>query len=407
MSAAIYHYTARSEEGAAVAGTMRAGSQREVVVHLRARGLFVTSLDSAGTARGRVRSLLRFGGSRRNATAALMRSLAELIASGVPLRRAISALLRQCSDRRLKDALAAIAADLDAGCALSESMQSRPGEFSDEIVALVGAGELGGILDDACARAASIMEREIALRKRIFATLAYPAVVMIAACALMAFLLVVTVPAFASILMQLHASLPVSTILMLDASSLLRRPAVWPVIAIIAGGAIVAGGSLRSQPSISAWIDAQLLRVPLLGALQRHANAATFCRTLGTLLHCGVVMTAAAKTSAGAVRNAAFRTRALNFERQLATGSTLAPLLEQSRLFDAASVQMAYVGEESGSLDAMLLHIADHHDADAQHRLTMITAMLEPAMILVLGAVIGTIVGSILVPLYSAIGNVH
>lgn len=403
----VYHYTARSGEGQFVSGTMRARSEREAIAHLRTRRLFVTSLEAANGARGRVRALLMLRRTRRSSRSVFVRSLAALIAGGMPLHRALQVTIEQCKEERFAETLRSVTADVDAGASLSDALQRRPRDFSGHIVAMIRAGELGGVLDDVLARAATLLEREDALRKQIIAATAYPAFVSSSALGLIVFLMIVTVPAFTSILEQLHASLPLSTQIMISGSVLLRRPLSWAIIVAAVGTVIACLCALRGRDAVAAWIDRKILDLPAWGAMQRSTNIAAFTRTVGTLLQCGVLITNAVRTASDVVTNAAYRRATYELEHSLRAGMAFAPLLEQSGLFGPMVVQMVYVGEESGSLDAMLIRLAEHYEAEVSAGLAAVTAVLEPALILALGGVVGTIVASILVPLYGAIGSIH
>jgi type IV pilus assembly protein PilC len=407
VSAGLYHYTARSQQGGSVAGTLRVESERDAIAHLRARGLFITSLESTGCARGRVAVLFSALLHRRDATARVVRFLATLVASGVPLRRALRCTIEQCNEEILKEALQAVAQELDAGVSLSEAMRRRPREFPEQLAALVAAGELGGILDQTLDRAASLLEREGRLRKQLASALTYPAVVLPAAIGLTLFLLVSTVPAFGRILTELHAQLPLSTAILLAASDLIRTPTAWLLGTFVGGSLIAAIVAARYNRHVLVAIDGFVLNVPVIGAMQRSVNIAAFTRTLGTLLQCGVVITDAVRTAGGVTTSAAYQKAAARLGQSLGTGTTLAPLLAENGLFGAVAVEMAYVGEESGSLDAMLVRIAEHHEGEVEQALRVMTGILEPAIILGLGGIIGTIVASILVPLYGAIGSLH
>jgi type IV pilus assembly protein PilC len=407
MSAQLYYYTARLQDGRGVAGVLRTDSQRDALIQLRARGLFVTSLGSAGGGRGWLGAMLAFRFSHRDATTRTMRSLAVLVGSGVPLRRSLECVIDQCRDAVLREALSAIAGELDSGASLSRSMRGRPTQFRDQVIALIAAGELGGTLDQALDRAADLLERNSALRRQLVAALAYPTIVLSAALSLVLFLLVATVPAFAGILTQMHAQLPLPTRALLTASELARLPAAWVAVLLVT---IVATGltwTIRNSSYAVGRLDRIVLKVPFFGPVQRAVNVAAFTRTLGTLLQSGVVITEAIRTTGNVTTNKAFRSAVVEMESRLCEGSTLAPLLAQSGLFDNTAVEMAYVGEESGALDAMLIRIAGYCEQEVDHALRVLTGVLEPTMIVVLGTIVGSIVAAILVPLYSAIGSLH
>lgn len=404
---AVYHYTARSDEGSIVTGTMRAPSRYDAVLQLRGRRLFVTSLDDEADVRGKVKALLTLAAPRRRTRAAFFRSLAVLVGAGATLRRALAVSIDQCGDSRFAEALRAAAADVDEGTALSDAMSRRPAEFSTTIVAMVRAGEVGGVLEEVLDRCAIMLEREGELRRRVAAALTYPGLVMAAAGGLVGFLLLTTVPSLSSIFTELHASLPLSTRLMIAVSESLRTP-----VAPFAGAAICAciiGGTVAFQQggARSLWLDERMLKLPVIGRIRSSAATATFALTVGTLLQCGVAIAESVGTAAGVVGNGAYRQAILRVERLLAEGTGFALALRTVGTFEALCVGLAAIGEESGSLDGMLLRAAEHYEADVSATLATITSIIEPIMIAVLGIAVGTIVASIIIPLYAAIGNIR
>ncbi len=407
MTQTLFHYTARSRSGAVIAGSMRARSGGEAIAHLRSRRLFVTSLESATSIRGSLRVFLARVQFRGASRATFLRSLAVMMEAGTSLQRALAVCMGQCPRGPFAETLRGVAADVDAGAALSEAMARRPAEFPEELTAMVRAGELGGTLEEVLTRSAALIEHREALRRRLTASLAYPCFVLAVAFGLLAFILIATVPAFASILTQLHTRLPLSTRLMLSASGMLRSQRSLEIAAALLAG--VAGFVMicRRNAHVLSALSRGMLGTPLIGALQRCANVAAFARTSGMLVQCGVIITEAVRAASDVLPNQVYRRAAIEIERALHEGRALAPALERSGLFGALCVQLVAVGEESGTLDAMLLRIAEHHEAEIDALLRTLVAVLEPALIVVLGGIIGTIVASILIPLYSAIGNVH
>lgn len=403
----MYHYTARSDGGIVVAGTMRASSRGAAVAQLRGRRLFVTSLDDEVNVRGKAKALFKLASSQRRTRAAFFRALAVLVGAGTTLRRALAVSIEQCKDARFAEALRAAAADVDGGTALSDAMSRRPAEFSATIVAMVRAGELGGVLEDVLDRCATMLEREGELRRRVTAALTYPALVMTVSAGLVVFLLVATVPSLSSMFAQLHASLPLSTRLMIGASQLLRAPEA-PLAAITMCACMVGITMLARRIGMRGlWLDKSMLKLPIIGRIRSSAATATFARTVGTLLQCGVAITESVRTAADVVGSEAYRHAILGVERLLSEGTAFAPALRYVGTFDPLCVGLAAVGEESGSLDGMLLRAAEHYESDVSASLATITSVIEPVMIAALGSVVGLIVASIIIPLYAAIGNIR
>jgi type IV pilus assembly protein PilC len=403
----IFHYTARSEAGIAVAGAMAASSHQEAFARLRARRLFVTSIDAAGSLRGALAAIGAQSRSRRAARATFVRTLAVLVSSGTPLLRALATAAEQCRDARFAETLRAVSADVSGGCALSDALARRPSDFPSNIVAMVRAGELGGILDDVLERSASVLERVDAVRRQVVSALAYPAFVLTSAACLVGFMLVVTVPGFAGILAELHADVPLPTRILLSLSELVRNPMSWLGVAPALGGGIAAGALFARDARVRQWVDHIALKAPVIGDIRRGSCIASFARTVGTLVECGVILTAAVETSAGVVHSAAFRNAIGGISDALNEGAPLSVALAHSGISWGLCEQMAAVGEQSGTLDTVLVRVAEHYEADLEIMVRGITSILEPALIVALGLVVGGLVASILVPLYAAIGNVH
>lgn len=400
----LYYYTARSPRGELLRGSIEARSHAAALALLRTRAIFVTSLSCAGTAAGTVAAALQGGGVSRTRLVPLFRALATLAAAGVPLRGAIGVLRDESRSGRLSEALASIETAIESGHALSQAFAQHPKEFPPLYTAMIAAGEAGGTLEQVLERLATLLERESAVRKRVAASLAYPAVVAVAALALVAFLLVSIVPMFQSLYAQMRVPLPASTTALLLAGSALRSPSAIAAAIVCAALLAAAVYAVRSTPRGAAAAEHLAWKLPVLGAITRRVHGARFARTLGSLLQSGLPLTAALDTVAP-VAGAPVRRCIDDLREQLAGGSPLHGPLAASRLFDPLFVQMVRVGEETGCVDAMLLRVAEYYEADVEAALSALGSLLEPAMILVLGGAVAFIVSSIFIPLYTLIGN--
>lgn len=407
MTATLYRYSARTRSGNAVAGTMLASSEGDALTRLRGRRLLITSLEDAATVRGRVAGIMRRHSSRKSAQTDALRTLSTLVSSGTSLIRALGVAAEQCRDKQFAETLRAIRADVTGGVALSEAVGRRPLEFPQSVVAMIRAGEVGGILDEVLQRSAAILAHRDALRRQLGSLLAYPLFVLGAATLLMLFLIIVTLPGFASILTQLHASLPLSTRLLLAMSGALRNPGIWLMMAVVGTVIALGAASLARTSYGSSLIDMLSLNISVVGALRRQANIAAFARTTGTLLQCGVGLNASVEAAADVVTSVTYRNAAHDAIRLLSDGEPLSGVLDRSGLFGGLCVQMASVGEESGALDVALIRVAEHYESELSVSLRGLTSVIEPALILVLGVFVGSVVASILVPLYAAVGSIH
>lgn len=405
--ASLYYYTARNAEGAFVRGSIEANSDIGALAGLRTRALFVTSLAAATTPRGLLASSIQFGPVRHAVLVTFFRSFATLIGSGVPMRRALEVTIEQCTDSRLSEALNAILTDIEGGSALSDAMAKRPREFSELYVAMIRAGELGGVLDEVLERLATFLERDRTMRKRLSSALTYPAIVALTAGGLVVFLLSSIVPMFASLFDQMHVELPLTTSLLISVGRAFQNGPFW--LSCTAGTLVLALAALRfrrTQRGRLLW-DQSKLKVPIFGAIVRKAALARLARMLGSLLRSGVGLIFALEVVADVVGNAAYALSITSVRQALREGDALGEPLAASGLYDPLIVQMVRVGEETGTLDTMLMRVAEYYELDVETALSTLGSTLEPLLIVLLGGVVGFIVFSIFIPLYTLIGSIR
>lgn len=404
--ASLYFYTARDVNGAFVRGSIEAGTASAALSSLRARALYVTSLANGSTTRGTIAAALQIGGVSQKSLVTFFRSFSTLVRAGVPMRRSLDVTIEECGDSRLREALQSVVCDIENGLALSEAMARRPKEFPRLFVAMIKAGELGGVLDDVLERIAGVVERDRAARKRLSAALAYPGIVACAAIGLILFLVTTIVPMFRSMYDQMHVPLPPITAALITAGIALRSPATWLVVAIVLLMLTFAVIRLRGSERGAVTLESIMLALPVAGVITKKATIARLARMLGTLLRSGVGLVAALEVVTDVVTSARYRQTIGDLRRALREGSTVSEPLAASGLYEPMFVQMVRVGEETGALDVMLLRVADYYDLDIETLLTALGSMLEPAMIVFLGGAVGFIVAAIFIPLYTLIGNI-
>ena len=406
MSAGQYRYTARDAAGEQIRGSMEAPSIEAVLASLRTRALFVTSVDRETLLASTVGRSLHVGAPSRRALLTFFRSFSTLIRAGVPMRRALDVTIERTTDGVLRESLRSVLSDVEHGTSLSEAMGRRPRAFAPLYVAMVRAGEAGGILDDVLERLASFLERDADLRKKVRAALAYPAVVVVAAFGLVLFLMARIVPMFAQMFDAFHVDLPATTSILLAAGEALQRPATWIGSVAVTGFACVAlVFAVRTKGGALA-LDRLRLRLPVFGPLLHKAITARVARTLATLLRSGIELVTAIDVVRPVAGSPAYATALGNVEVALRAGDALTTPLEASRLFDPLAVALVRVGEETGLLDEMLLKVAAYFETDVEAAIATLGAVIEPALIGVLGGAVGFIVFSVFIPLYSLIGSV-
>ncbi len=406
MSGITYAYHARNVEGTAISGAMVADSTEAVVARLRSRALFVTWVGESTSLRARVARPAGFGGAGREPLAAFFRALATLLAAAMPIQRALAISIERCGDGRLIEALRAVAAEIEAGNSLAAAMRTRPRDFNELHIALIEAGEAAGILAAVLDRLSTILERDRALRKKISTALAYPAIVLAAALGLVFFLVTAIVPTLSGLFSQLGVDPPASTRFLFAAGKLFAEPVIQiATAACVVTAAVAALYSTRLLPQ--ATLERFFLRLPIAGSLRRGAIVARFTRTLGSLLASGVDILRAFEVAAPVSGSALYAQALLEVRTAVRDGESVANRMQRSDLFDPFVVGLVRVGEETGTLDAMLLKIAEYYEVDVDAGAATLGATLEPLLIVVIGAIVGAITASIFIPLYSVIGQIH
>ncbi len=406
MSAATFRYTARTVDGEIVRGSMEAIDADNVLSALRTRALFVTAIDRESQIARRLGRSLSIGGVSRKSLLAFFRSFATLIRAGVSMQRGLCVSIERCEDPTLREALRSVLSDVEHGTSLSGAMSRRSRAFPHLYVAMICAGEEGGILDDVLERLATFLERDSNLRKKVQSALAYPMVVLTAALTLVVFLIARIVPMFAGMFDSFHVELPVTTRILLGAGQILQSPLLWavfPLCIILTGIALerynrtVAGALL---------MDRLRLRIPVIGTLVQKSIVARVARMLATLLRSGIELVSAIDVVIPVAGSAVYRRALTRINVALREGDSLTRPLAESRVFDPLVVALVRVGEETGLVDDMLLKIAEYFEGDVETTVATIGAIIEPALIIFLGAAVGFIVFSIFIPLYSLIGSV-
>jgi type IV pilus assembly protein PilC len=346
---------------------------------------------TAGNARARRRVPDR-------ALAPAVRQLAVLIGAGVAVVDSLRLVAEQSEERRVRAGFDDIAREVEQGSTLAGAVTSRTDVFPPLAASLVRAGEVGGVLESVLHRLAAHLEQSARLRRTVLGALVYPAVVVAAAVAVTAVLLVWVVPVFATAFAGAGAELPMPTAAVLALSDVLRSQ--WPlglgVTAVL--GALLA--IVLRTPRGRQLRDGWLLRLPGLGPLLAKAAVARAARTLGTLLGCGVAVLDALDIASRTAGNQVVADALEVARTQLARGGSLGASLAEHAVIPAVARQMIGVGESTGTLDVMLARVADCCDDDVQAATATLLAVLEPALILFLGLVIGGLVVSMYLPIF-------
>lgn len=335
---------------------------------------------------------------RGKALAAATRQLAVMLGAGLPVVHSLQLLVEQAESGPLRRTLRDVARRVEAGSSLGEAAAAHADVFPPLYVALVRTGELGGVLEAVLHRLGAYLEQSARLRRTVVGALAYPAVVVSAALVVTAVLLGWVVPVFAGVFASMDAELPAPTRLVLALSSAFREQ-LLPLGCVALGvGATIAVGARSEGGRLIR--DRWLLRVPGIGTLVLKAAVARTARTLGTLIACGVAILDALDVAARTAGNRVVEDAFAQARAGLARGRSLAQPLAECPALPAMVRQMIAVGEATGTLDVMLARMADCYDDEVQAAAASLLALLEPALILFLGVVVGGLVISMYLPIF-------
>lgn len=398
---AMYRYKALDVRGEVLEGQMDAATAAEVVARLQEQGHLPVEARPAAESTldtGALRRLFRRSAFDGAALVQFTQQLATLLGAGQPLDRALTILLDLPEDEKSRRVIADIRDAVRGGAPLSTALERQHGLFSRLYVNMVRAGEAGGSLHDTLQRLADYLERSRELKGRVVNALIYPAILLLVVGLALLFLLGYVVPQFALMYESLDVALPWFTQLVLATGLLVRD--WWMALIAVPTLALLWAERKRHDPAFRMAFDGWLLRKPLIGALTAKLETARLSRTLGTLLRNGVPLLAALGIARNVLGN-----RALTADVALATdevknGNGLSTALGRNKRFPRLALQMIQVGEESGTLDAMLLKTADTFEQDSARSIDRLLSALVPVITLLLAFVVGTVIVSVLVPLY-------
>ncbi len=395
---ALYRFEALDPHGRRQRGDIEADSARAARTKLRERGL--TPLQVLDRVDGPAASTPGLGRRRplsRARLASWTRQLASLVGAGLPLERALASLADNADNERERALVQHLRAEVNAGSALATALASEPAVFDDSYRAVVAAGEASGRLGQVLQQLADEREAAEALRQRVWSAALYPAIVTVLSVAIVLFLMTYVVPQVAQAFSAGRRALPTLTVVMLHLSRGLRE---WGWLLALGTGAGIAGLIvLRRQPGWRLRLDRLWLRVPLLGALSRQYDTARFTATLALLVAAGVPLLRAVHTAALTLRNHALRQDAMEALTLVREGAPLAAALATRPAFAGPLITFARLGEQTGQLGELLQRAAQQMAADVQRRTLRLATLLEPALILAMGAVVLLIVLSVMLPI--------
>ncbi len=395
MAASAFRWEAVDAQGRVRQGVLEAASPRAARDHLRAEGLTPTAVAEA-TARADTLQLARLPAALVTLTT---RQLATLVQSGMPLDQALAAVAEQADDARAAKIVAALRTHVASGEALPTALARYPRTFSPLYRGLVGAGAETGRLADVLARLADYLEAREALRQKVVLALIYPAIVTVIAFSVIAVLLVYVVPQIVSVYQQSRQTLPWLTQALIATSAFFRATGwMWLALVVIAAAAFALA---NRRPAFRSRWHAWLLRAPVMGKLARSLDSARFASTLAILVGSGAPLLRSLDAASDVVRMIPLRRAAQAAAALVREGVTLSRALKEQAQFPPVLIHLVGSGEGSGRLAPMLVRAADELERDAERRLAWLAALLQPALIVVMGAIVLVLVLAVMLPIVS------
>ncbi len=401
-----YVYRVRDSRGALLNGSLEADSPAGVVSRLRAMGYIPLSVERKTTGLS-TEITLPFIGRRvkPDELSVFSRQFATMIDSGLTLIRSLAILGEQTEDKFFAETLRTVRQDVEQGASLSYALGRHPKIFPRIYVAMVRAGETGGNLDASLLGLADTLEKQTALRRKIKSAMTYPVAVLALVLVILTAMLIFVVPQFKAIFAQLGGTLPLPTQILITVSN--DAVVLIPILIVVGAVGVYLFRRWISRPYGRSLWDAFKLRVPLLGKLV-HLNAiARACRTLSALTRSGVPLLEALEITKDTAGNAVVAAAISDVRDGVSGGEPIARRLANHKVIPAMMAQMVSVGEESGSIDTMLDKVALFYEGQVEALVASLSSLMEPILIAVLGGVVGSMVISLYLPMFKVINLVH
>lgn len=332
--------------------------------------------------------------------AVFSRQFAAMVNAGVGMVRCLSVLTDQCQNPKLKKALKQISAEVQEGSNLSDAMGKHPASFDNLYVAMVQAGEVGGVLDEVLNRLAKLLEDSARLQNQLKAAMSYPTTVGTLAVIIFLAMTIFLIPTFAAIFEEIGVELPLFTQMMLGISAFLLDPKKSVTLALILIGLFIAYKQFYKTPTGRLWCDGMYLKLPLFGDLITKAATARFCRTFGTLTRAGVPILTSLEIVRDTAGNQVIANAVEESRKEIQSGGMISIALDREKVFPILAVQMISIGEETGEIDKMLMKVADFYEDEVEQAIKGLTSMLEPLMIVVIGGMVGSILLAMYLPMF-------
>lgn len=404
-----YKYIARTAKGETKNGKIEAKTLDIAKFTLKKKGLWVVNINHI---KGKSDSKKKSSGSgffekkiKLKDMVIFSRQFASMIEAGIAMLRVLTVLIEQTENPKLVEILEEVKNDVEQGTPLSESLTKFPEAFDRLYIAMIKAGEAGGVLDQVLNRLAGFMETRSKLSHKVKTAMTYPITVIIISIIVVWFMLTFILPKFSAIFAATGGELPALTQALIDVSNIIRSPWVL-VIAALLWVIVSSIQTYYTTENGRMTIDSLLLRAPIFGDILRKVAVARFTRTFGTLMESGVPIITALEVVKESADNAPLEAVIEDVKKEAEEGGELSTKLQESEIFPAMVTQMISIGEEAGELETMLEKIADFYDTEVDNAVEGLTALMEPVFIVVLGGIVGTIVVAMYLPIFDIIKQI-
>lgn len=399
---AVYEYRGLDQAGRDIKGIIDADSPRLARVKLRRSGIFPTEiLTDRYTKKPVVEGVsirALFGRIRMQDISIMTRQMATLVGAGLPIVEALTALIDQTENVRLKKVITQVRESVNEGSSLADAMSRFPKVFSELYANMINAGESSGALDIVVRRLADFTENQVMLRNKVLSTLTYPIILVLVGISILSFLLVSVVPKVVRIFDELQQALPTPTVILISVTDFLRD--YWWILLAVAGAGILALRQYAATERGRQLYNRMILKVPIAGKLLRIVVTTRFTRTLAILLNSGIPLLQSMDIAKAVVNNVVIADAIESAKEGIREGEPIAEPLRRSKILPSMVTHMIAVGEKTGELEQMLFKISEAYENEIETTISRMTSLLGPIVILFLGGVVLFIVLAILLPMF-------
>ena len=401
---AVFAYRVARPDGSTMHGQVEGDNESLVRAKLESQGLLVFNLHSRGTASVKTESSWSWGKLPLEQFLVFNQELMALVKSGLPILRIWDLLIERAGHAGFQRTLRDVREDIRGGASASEALAKHSQYFPELYVATVKAGEQSGNLPEVLQRYVAYLKLMVGLRQKVKKAISYPIVLIGIGLAVVGFLLTYVMPTFVSVYGESAKTLPWSTQVLLDVVTHAESRLLPAAVVLI--GLMLGVHAYYATSAGKLAIDRLVLKLPLVGQIAVKHNTVQLTRTLGTILAGGTPLVDALKGARGAVSNKWISQEMIGAVNEIREGATLADALDRPRVLPRLAIEMLSVGEETGSLDTMLRDVSDFYEADIDTRLIQLTTWIEPALLLVMGVLVGGIVIVMYLPVFQMAGTV-